>query len=132
MQNLVKNKNELLLMRYTELIRITPCGNNAIRFQSFPDCRVIEENYTLVPQPADAEIEEFENAAAERSEITVDQIVDRLNRIASNPREKTSDRLRADELLGKYLGMFTEKVQMSGSLNTGTDKLANILAQLKE
>jgi alpha-D-xyloside xylohydrolase len=63
MQNLVKNKNELLLMRYTELIRITPCGNNAIRFQSFPDCRVIEENYTLVPQPADAEIEEFENYA---------------------------------------------------------------------
>ena len=78
------------------------------------------------------EIEEFENAAAERSEITVDQIVDRLNCIASNPREKTSDKLRADELLGKYLGMFTKKVQMSGSLNTGTDKLASILAQLKE
>ena len=45
---------------------------------------------------------------------------------------KWSDKLRALEMLGKYLGMFTDKVQMSGSLNTGADKLASILAQLKE
>lgn len=63
MENLVINNNELLLMRYTELIRITPCGKNAIRFQSFPDCRVIEENYTLMPQNVDAEIEESDYCA---------------------------------------------------------------------
>ena len=45
---------------------------------------------------------------------------------------KWSDKLRALEMLGKHLGMFTDKVQMSGSLNTGADKLAGILAQLKE
>ena len=45
---------------------------------------------------------------------------------------KWSDKLRALEMLGKHLGMFTDKVQMSGSLNTGADKLASILAQLKE
>ena len=61
MNNLVIKENELLYMRYTELIRITACGNNAIRFQSFPDCQVIDENYTLMPQNKDAEIEEFEN-----------------------------------------------------------------------
>lgn len=77
-------------------------------------------------------IEALENAAAARAGITVDAIVERLNNIASNPGEKASDRIRADELLGKYLGMFTEKVQMSGSLNTGADKLADILAQLKD
>jgi len=63
MENIVINNNELLLMRYTELIRITPCGNNAIRFQSFPDCQVIDESYTLMPQKADCKIEEFENYA---------------------------------------------------------------------
>ena len=63
MENLVINNNELLLMRYTELIRITPCGKNAIRFQSFPDCQVIEENYTLMPQNVDAEIEELDYCA---------------------------------------------------------------------
>lgn len=63
MNNLVIKENELLLMRYTELIRITPCGNNAIRFQSFPDCQVIDENYTLMPRNADAKIEEYDHYA---------------------------------------------------------------------
>ncbi len=59
MNNLVVKENEILLMRYTELIRISACGNNAIRFQSFPDCQVIDENYTLMPQKAEAVIDEF-------------------------------------------------------------------------
>ena len=37
--------------------------------------------------------------------------------------------LRALELLGKHLGMFSDKVQVSGSLNTG--QLSNVLAQLR-
>ena len=45
---------------------------------------------------------------------------------------KWADKLRALELLGKHLGMFTDKVHFEGSVDTGADKLANILAQLKE
>ena len=45
MNYLTVGENELLLMRYTELIRISACGNNAIRFQSFPDCKADDENY---------------------------------------------------------------------------------------
>lgn len=45
---------------------------------------------------------------------------------------KWADKLRALEMLGKHLGMFTDKVHVEGSVDTGTDKLANILAQLKE
>lgn len=45
---------------------------------------------------------------------------------------KWIDKLRALEMLGKHLGMFTDKVHVEGAVNTGTDKLANILAQLKE
>lgn len=37
--------------------------------------------------------------------------------------------LRALELLGKHLGMFSDKVHVSGSLNTG--QLSNVLAQLR-
>ena len=37
--------------------------------------------------------------------------------------------LRALELLGKHLGMFSDKVQVSGSLNTG--QLSNVLAQMR-
>ena len=43
-----------------------------------------------------------------------------------------ADKLRALELLGKHLGMFTDKVHVEGTVDAGADKLANILAQLKE
>ena len=45
---------------------------------------------------------------------------------------KWSDKLRALEMLGKHLGMFTDKVHVEGTVETGADKLAGILAQLKE
>lgn len=45
---------------------------------------------------------------------------------------KWADKLRALEMLGKHLGMFTDKVHVEGSVDTGADKLAGILAQLKE
>lgn len=43
MDNLVVKDNEILLMRYTELIRISACGNNAIRFQSFYEASWLEK-----------------------------------------------------------------------------------------
>lgn len=44
---------------------------------------------------------------------------------------KMHDKLKALELLGKRLGLFTDKVEHSGSIDTGTKELASILAQLK-
>lgn len=39
--------------------------------------------------------------------------------------------LRALELLGKHLAMFTQKVEHSGSVETGNSELASILEQLR-
>lgn len=64
MKNIVINKNEILFSRHCELVRITPCHKNAIRFQAFPDCRIIDEDFTLMPQSADAEIAEKENSVS--------------------------------------------------------------------
>lgn len=77
-------------------------------------------------------IQELDDAAAARAAVTVDKIVNRLNKIAEDPHAKDADRIRADELLGKYLGMFTDKVNVSGRLDTGVEKLQSILDQLKE
>ena len=44
----------------------------------------------------------------------------------------TYDRVRALELLGRHLGMFKDKVEVSGQLETGTEKLNNILDQIKK
>lgn len=77
-------------------------------------------------------IQELDDAAAARAAVTVDKIVNRLNKIAEDPHAKDADKIRADELLGKYLGMFTDKVHVSGQLDTGVAKLQGILDQLKE
>lgn len=54
--------NKIIFTRGEELIRITPCHKNAIRFEAFPDCREFDENFTLLPQEADCVIDEQENA----------------------------------------------------------------------
>lgn len=45
---------------------------------------------------------------------------------------KFADKLKALELLGKHLGMFTDKLQLSGQVDTGAGQLAGILEQLKK
>jgi phage terminase small subunit len=44
----------------------------------------------------------------------------------------TCDKVRALELLGKHLGMFRDKVEVSGQLETSTEKLNSILDQIKK
>jgi phage terminase small subunit len=77
-------------------------------------------------------IEDLEKAAQTRAGITVEKIVERINKIAEDPNTLPRDRLKADELLGKYLGMFTEKVDVKGSIDTTVSKLDGILNQLKQ
>lgn len=76
MKNVIVNQNEILFSRYGELVRITPCHKNAIRFEGFPDCRLIEENFTLMPQNADAQIVEEDNAVS----MTVGNLTVKLER----------------------------------------------------
>jgi phage terminase small subunit len=77
-------------------------------------------------------IADWEEANQVESLITVDKIVHRLNTIAENEAAKDSDKIRANELLGKYLGMFTERVEMKGQIDTTVNKLDGILKQLDE
>lgn len=45
---------------------------------------------------------------------------------------KFADKLKALELLGRHLGMFSDKLELGGSLNVSSDKLDKILEQLNE
>jgi phage terminase small subunit len=44
---------------------------------------------------------------------------------------RLADKLKALELLGKHLSMFSDKFVLSGQINTNSDKLDAILEQLK-
>lgn len=77
-------------------------------------------------------IRQHQEEALKNATVTVDGIVDQLRNIAANPLAKDSDRIRALELIGKYLGMFTERVEMKGQIDTAVTKLDGILSQLSE
>ena len=53
--------NQIYFSRQGELIKLSSCGENSIRFQGFPDGKEIQENYTLLPGTAPVEIEEGEH-----------------------------------------------------------------------
>lgn len=44
---------------------------------------------------------------------------------------KMADKLKALELLGKHLGMFKDKVELSGTLDTEKSKLDDLLQQMR-
>lgn len=86
-------------------------------------------------RPKDLESIDDDTAAALASvDILEEYDFDDGNRvlIGHTKKYKWADKLRALELLGKHLGMFTDKVHVEGSVDTGADKLAGILAQLQE
>ena len=58
MKNTKITENQILFSRANELVRVTPCHKNAIRFEAFPDCRENDENYTLLPRVAASTFEE--------------------------------------------------------------------------
>ncbi|KRE33285.1 terminase small subunit [Paenibacillus sp. Soil724D2] len=65
------------------------------------------------PQISEA-IAEAQNKRIERVEWTADEILRDLKEIAQSVNEQTKDRLKAYELGGKAIAMFTDKVEQSG------------------
>ena len=73
--NNVKIENQAILFaRNGEVVRITACHENAIRFEAFPDCVPFREDYTLTPQSPDGVIDRRDHCV----EMTVGTLTVRL------------------------------------------------------
>lgn len=46
--------NAIYLMRQGEFVRVSACGKNSIRFQASPNCRIEEQDWTLMPQKTES------------------------------------------------------------------------------
>ena len=61
--------------------------------------------------------------------------MDEINKFWSdvmrNSEADLKDRLKASELRARSAGMFTDKVQVSGGLEAGFEKLDNIMKQIR-
>jgi phage terminase small subunit len=74
-------------------------------------CRLLKE-----PQVS-AALASARDKVSRRNELSVDEIVAELRRIAFGAAETESNQLKALELLGRYKAMFTEKTEHSGELS---------------
>ncbi len=63
MNNITVTENSIICSRRGEAVRISACAENAIRFQSFPDGKIIDEDYSLMPQNVPCSIEAHETWA---------------------------------------------------------------------
>lgn len=64
MYNTTVVNNEILCSREGELIRISAVEKNAIRFQSFPGCKICDSDYNLMPGTETCEITEDNHCTA--------------------------------------------------------------------
>ena len=58
-------------------------------------------------------VREITDKATEDAQIAVNDIVAGLKKIAQDEELKPSDRIRAYEILGKYKGMFTDRLEVT-------------------
>ncbi len=64
--------NQIYFTRQGETVKISACGKNCIRFQASPNCRIDEQNWTLMPQKTEAAARaEDDYAVLETGEMSV-------------------------------------------------------------
>ena len=82
--------------------------------------RIASEN--LSKPDIQRKIQELQQERAERTEITQDKVLKELAGIGFAPitkgKIKAADKTKALELLGRHLGMFTDKLQIEGDIKT--------------
>lgn len=95
----------------------------------------MEQGYQLLHKPSvKAAIDELTQARAERVLITADDVLSSIKRIRDKAEadEKNGDALKANELLGKHLKLFTDKVEHSGEFSVRSLSEEQINAKIAE
>ena len=69
--------NEIYFTRQGEAARLSACGENSIRFQASPNCRIEDINWTLMPQAAKARAQiEHDRAVLETGDMRAEMYHD--------------------------------------------------------
>ncbi|MGN0447753.1 MAG: TIM-barrel domain-containing protein [Acutalibacteraceae bacterium] len=63
MNNVKIIDSQIYFSRSGEAVKLSPCGKNAIRFQSSPNCKILPLDYTLMPQKVEGKASVENNKA---------------------------------------------------------------------
>jgi phage terminase small subunit len=105
-------KQEMFVKEYLIDLNATQAAVRA----GYSEKSAMEIGYQLLRKTSVQEaIQKAVDERAKNVEITTEWILQGIRDIADNLDEQTKDRLKAYELLGKYLKMFTDKQEVSGA-----------------
>jgi phage terminase small subunit len=105
-------KQEMFVREYLVDLNATQAAVRA----GYSEKSSMEIGYQLLRKTSVQEaIQKAMNERIKNVEITTDWILQGIKDIADNLDEQTKDRLKAYELLGKYLKLFTDKHELSGA-----------------
>ena len=68
-------------------------------------------------------VDELAAEAAEKAELKMAEVIEYWREVITNPEEKTSDRTKVSELIAKYLGAFTKKVEIETKAKPGVTQI---------
>jgi phage terminase small subunit len=91
----------------------------AIRAGYSPKTAMEQGHQLLQKTSVKAAIQAGMDKRAQKATITADEILANIKRLAmkAEDMDDTGNALRANELLGKHLKLFTDKVEQSGNIN---------------
>lgn len=75
----------------------------------------------LVKVGIKSEIDRLKAVRAEKTEITAALVLSTIKAIITNPESKDTDKLRGAELLGRHLGMFNDKLEVTSKIKPFSD-----------
>jgi phage terminase small subunit len=105
-------KQEMFIKEYLLDLNATQAAVRA----GYSEKSAMEIGYQLLRKTSVQEaIQKAVNERTRNVEITTEWILQGIKDIADNLDEQTKDRLKAFELLGKYLKLFTDKHEVSGA-----------------
>ena len=85
----------------------------AIRAGYSPETATVIGCENLIKPNIKSEIDKALAIRSRRTGVNQDRVIQELGGIAFDPEEKTTDKLKALELLGKHLGMFVDKIDLA-------------------
>ena len=100
-----------------------------------PNVLAVTANRTLNKPNVKAAIEAKLKKALAGAEVTVESIIRRLTQLGEEARavEQYSSAVRCAELQGKYLKMFTDRIEHVGSIeDVSTERLVELLREILE
>lgn len=104
------DKQKLFVTEYIVSLNATDAAIKA----GYSQRTAMEQGYQLLQKTSVKEaIQEQMDARQQRTLVTADYVINMIRNVADNT-EKDSDRLKACELLGKHLKLFTDKTEVTG------------------